>query len=798
MDAALLDVLEDRAHVALLVVAEGVDVELDGVLEERVEVDGVVGRDLRGLEHVLLEVGVIVDDGHAAPAEHVARTDQQRIADPSGDVLGIRQGLRRRRGRVCDVKTVEQARKAVAVLGQVDGLGLGAHDRHARRLEALGEVDGSLSAERHDDALGLLGLDDVHDVLEGEGLEVQTVRGVVVRRDGLGVAVDHDGLVALGGKGVGGMHAAVVELDALADAVGTGGEDHDARLGGLVELGRAALLVGEVVVARARRELAGTGVDGLEERTHAHDLAKRPHDVLALTGEVANLDVREAELLGRHHVLVVEPRQTETGDRGLGADDVLDAVEEPAVDVRELEDALHAPAATQRLGDVEDALGRGRRHMPLEVLLVEGVMTVSAEPGVPLLERAHGLLHGLLEGGADRHDLAHGLHAGGEGVVGALELLEGEARDLDHAVVDRGLEAGGRRARDVVLDLVERVAHGEERGELGDGESRRLGGERRGAADARVHLDDKDATVVRVDGELDVRAAAGDADALEDGERVVPQALELEVVERLTGCHGDGVARVHAHGVEVLDRADHDSVAHGVAHDLHLDLLPALDALLDEDLALGRERKSLAGDAEKVVVVVGHAAAGAAEREGGTDHHGISEVVGDALALLEGVRHVGLGDLEADVAHGVGKELAVLTRLDGVDVAADDLDAVCVEHARLRERDGAVEAGLAAHVGEKGVGSLDLDDLGDGLDRDRLDVGAIGGLGIGHNRGGVGVHEHDLVTLAAQRLAGLRAGVVELAGLADDDGARSDDEDLLDVVTSGHQKRLPSRTSMAR
>ena len=42
VDAALLDVLEDRAHVALLGVTEGIDVQLDGVLEEGVEVDGVV------------------------------------------------------------------------------------------------------------------------------------------------------------------------------------------------------------------------------------------------------------------------------------------------------------------------------------------------------------------------------------------------------------------------------------------------------------------------------------------------------------------------------------------------------------------------------------------------------------------------------------------------------------------------------------------------------------------------------------------------------------------------------------
>ncbi len=51
--------------------------------------------------------------------------------------------------------------------------------------------------------------------------------GVVVGRDGLGVGVDHHRLEAqlLGGEGR--VHAAVVELDALADAVGPAAEDDD-------------------------------------------------------------------------------------------------------------------------------------------------------------------------------------------------------------------------------------------------------------------------------------------------------------------------------------------------------------------------------------------------------------------------------------------------------------------------------------------------------------------------------------------------------------------------------------------
>ena len=290
-----------------------------------------------------------------------------------------------------------------------------------------------------------------------------------------------------------------------------------------------------------------------------------------------------------------------------------------------------------------------------------------------------------------------------------------------------------------------------------------------------------------VHGKLHVGAATGHAHPLQDRDGVVAQSLQLVVVEGLARRHGDRVARVHAHGVEVLDGAHDDAVAGDVAHDLHLDLLPTLDGLLDQDLGLGRQRQALLADGEKPVMVVGDASAGAAEREGRADDHGVApEIVDTGLALLNRVGDAGLSDLEADVLHRGGEKLSVLAGLDGVDVAADDLDTVLLEHACVGKGDGAVKARLAAHVGKKRVGTLLLDDLSHGVGGDRLDIGAVGGLRVGHDGGRVGVDEDDLVALLTQGLAGLGAGIVELAGLADDDGAGADDEDLLDVGALGH------------
>ena len=107
------------------------------------------------------------------------------------------------------------------------------------------------------------------------------------------------------------------------------------------------------------------------------------------------------------------------------------------------------------------------------------------------------------------------------------------------------------------------------------------------------------------------------------------------------------------------------------------------------------------------------------------------------------------------------------------------------------KRQGAIERRLAAHGRQQGEAAGDGvallgDDLGDDLGRDRLDIGAVRHVGIGHDRRRIGVDQDDPVALGAQRLDGLGAGIVELAGLADDDRPGADDEDRRDVCPLRH------------
>ena len=363
----------------------------------------------------------------------------------------------------------------------------------------------------------------------------------------------------------------------------------------------------------------------------------------------------------------------------------------------------------------------------------------------------------------------------------------------------RRLERGRRgAARDVVLELVERVTHRELRGDLGDREPGGLRGQRRGARHARIHLDDQQAAVLRVHGELHVRAAGIDADLAQHRDRRVAHALVFLVGERLRRRDGDRIAGVHAHRIEVLDGADDDAVVVPVANDLHLEFLPADHRFFDEHFGSGRGIEPALDDLLEFLAVVGDAAARAAHGERRADHAGETHGGLDLVRLRQRVRHRGARTLEADLRHGIAEQLAVLGHVDGLAGCRDELHAVFGEHAFAHQVERRVQRRLAAHGGQQRVGFFLLDDARQRAPVDGLDVDRVGHLRVGHDGRGIRIHQDDAVALLLERLAGLRAGIVELARLADDDGAGADDQDAFDVCTFWHESLASALRRLCR
>ena len=240
---------------------------------------------------------------------------------------------------------------------------------------------------------------------------------------------------------------------------------------------------------------------------------------------------------------------------------------------------------------------------------------------------------------------------------------------------------------------------------------------------------------------------------------------------------------MHAHGVEVLDRADDHDVVPRVAHELELELVPADQRLLHEHLAHRALRQPALQQPREVLGRPGDAAAVAAEGERRAQDEREGEV---GRQLVGRGDDDGLGHAQADGLHRLAEEPAVLGAADRVEAGADQLDAELVEDAVLGQPAGEIERRLAAERRQERVRPLALEHAGHALDVQRLQVRAVGEARVGHDRGRVRVDDDRAVALVAEDLERLAPGVVELARLPDDDRAGADHADGLEVRPPGH------------
>jgi hypothetical protein len=83
------------------------------------------------------------------------------------------------------------------------------------------------------------------------------------------------------------------------------------------------------------------------------------------------------------------------------------------------------------------------------------------------------------------------------------------------------------------------------------------------------------------------------------------------------------------------------------------------------------------------------------------------------------------------------------------------------------ERQAEVEGGLAAEAQGDGVGFFFFDDARDDFFGEWLEINRVGHVAVGLDGGDVGVDQDGLNPLLFERHDGLRAGIIELTGLAD-------------------------------
>mmetsp|Transcript_36585 Transcript_36585/g.79850 ORF Transcript_36585/g.79850 Transcript_36585/m.79850 type:complete len:442 (-) Transcript_36585:1351-2676(-) len=396
------------------------------------------------------------------------------------------------------------------------------------------------------------------------------------------------------------------------------------------------------------------------------------------------------------------------------------------------------------------------RQLYIEALGIKALAT--------LVDHPQRLLDCLLKGASDRHDLANALHAGAHFGVHCREFLQVPPRHLSDAVIQGGLEASRGAECDTVPQLHKIVAQGQLRGHVGQRVPGSLGCEGATAGETCVHLDDPELLALGVHSILDI-ALTHDTQVPHHLQGALAQAVVLRIGQCHRGGDDNGIARVNAHGVEVLHVADGDAIVVCIPHDLILKLLPTLQALVHDNL--WTVHQSHLHQLPQLALVRGEAAAQAAQGKGCPHQDGVADLGRSFHSLLHFGAASTLGHAVAALGDGLGEELAVFSGDDGLDRCAQHLHVVLGKHALLLKLDGAVQRSLAAEGAQNAIRPLPLDHLCHKLDIDGQEVDTVSIIEGSLHRRDVWVDQNRIHTALAQGLDGLAAGIVELARLAD-------------------------------
>ena len=93
MDAGLLYMLHNAAYHHIVPVRHCVNIDLNGVLQEFVDEDGMLRRSLHSVSHVISQRVLVVDYLHSPAAQHIRWANHHWIRYPFSDLSGFLDGV---------------------------------------------------------------------------------------------------------------------------------------------------------------------------------------------------------------------------------------------------------------------------------------------------------------------------------------------------------------------------------------------------------------------------------------------------------------------------------------------------------------------------------------------------------------------------------------------------------------------------------------------------------------------------------------------------------------------------------
>ncbi|GKT75685.1 hypothetical protein ColTof4_08108 [Colletotrichum tofieldiae] len=722
VDTSLLDVLTNSMEDQVAVRSNTVNIDLLGTLNELADDDRVVGRHVGGGLKLLLQVLLTVNDSHGSTGKDVTGANKNGVSDLISKGLSLLDGGELLPCRLVDANAIEDLGELLSVLGLVNVLRVGSENLStAGLLETKRNVLGKLATDGDHDSGSALELVNIHNTLITQLLEIKLISSVEI------------------GAGLGGTNSTPIKLNGATNAVNTTAKDDSALVLECNVVGRG--VVGGVQVVGVGGELGREGIDFLDPGADAKGKTSGAHLVFGASNSQSNLAVREAELLSLQDLVLLKVLQTTSGlEAVLAVNKVLQLVQEPLVNLGQLMNPVHRVVLVEHgLANGEPAAVGGVLELVVQVL--ELVALEANELGIDL---ANSLLERLFKGASNSHDLTDRLHGTADVTLDVLELGQIPAGNLGDDIVKGRLEVCSRGLGDGIGELRKTVTQADLGGGVRERVSGSLGGQSRRTRKTGVDLNDTVVEAVGLERILNI-ALSHDTKMTNDLNGGGSQHVVLLITQGLTGSNDDTVSGVNAQGIEVLHVANSNAVVVRVTDDLILNLLPALQRLLDQDL--GRQSQGAGSHVAKLLLVVCETGTQTTERVGGTDDNGISDLLGGIKSLLNGSNSDRLGNRDVDLVEGASEEVAILTGLKSLDAGSQNLDAVLLEETHALHLNTEVQGGLTTKREEDTIGLLLLDNV----------VDLVGERVVGLDGGNVRVNEDGLDTGLLQSLQSLRS-----------------------------------------
>ncbi len=461
MYARLFDVLHDAANQHHFAVADSIHVHFNRIIKETVQQHRCIVRHADRSLEVATQVGFVIDDFHRATTENVGWAHHQRVTNFFRLLNSLFNGRHGGVRRLFQLQTVNRVLEALTVFRTVNGIRAGTDYRHACCFQRARQLQRSLATVLHNNAFRLLDAHDFQYVFQRYRLEVQTVGGVVVGRNGFRVTVDHDGLKTIFAQCQRGVYAAVVKLDALTDTVWTAAQHHDF----IAVDGRICftlIFISGVHVGGVGGKFCCAGIHALVDRMQIVLVTQFANFRFANAGQFRQTRIGETFTFQHAQEVSVEAVDAKVGYFFFQAYQFFNLHQEPAVDVGQVEHAVDGQARAEGIGDIPDTLCA--RVFQLAANFGQRFRIVQAyfrvEAGRAHFQTTQRFLQRFLLGTANRHHFTDRFHLRGQTVVSANEFLEVETGNFRHNVVDGRLKRSrSAAASDVVHQLVECVTY---------------------------------------------------------------------------------------------------------------------------------------------------------------------------------------------------------------------------------------------------------------------------------------------------------------------------------------------------